>query len=843
VKDGPRDRPLLEALDGIAYLTDREGTILAAGRHGWSSFAAENGAPQLSVESVVGSSMFSHMAGDAVLKAYRDMHAAVWSGQKPRIGFRWRCDSPDVRRDMHMSISMAVGHAGHSAALYQSQVVTAERRPAMDLLSRSIQRTDPQGATASPEVLVCCWCHGVAPASQPAADGGRWTSLEDFCARGVPAGARVFQGICPACRERILDPNVPGGGSLPCAGADRAGAGLNGLEFQPVPSGVRRWLNGLGRAAQKGARDASRIGEAPAPSPAHTAEVASQGSIPAAADISRRDAAEEVASQGEQRFRSLFEGAPLPIYLIDPADASIVDCNAAASAMLGFSRDDLRHMRVTDIDPLMSADDLASKQSTLLGQPIQFETRHRTRSGEIRDVRIAAVPVDITGRRLTHATVVDITERKRAEAGLQDLTANLERRVGEEVTAREAAHMLAAQAERLQALGLLAGGIAHDFNNVLQAVQGSAAMIGRRPGNLEAVNRYVGIVLEAADRGASITRRLLALARRGDLRAEAIGPQAILEGIRDILVPTLGPAVRIVTDVDADLPQMMADRGQMETALVNLATNARDAMPQGGTLTLAAHAELVVEDCQHPAHLAPGCYLRITVADTGVGMSVAALGHIFEPFFTTKAKGLGTGLGLAMVKGFAEQSGGGVAVESHDGHGTKVSMWLPQAVDAVPTAAEAVLANPVTALPVPATPVTVPDGGTPGSCVRVLAVDDDPLVLEAVAAHLEYDGFSVITASGGAQALALLDDGIEVHALVSDLSMPGMDGMSLILEAQSRIPSLPAILLTGYAGDGVSLAMGRRARGPFALMRKPCTGSDLTARISALLAEPARLEA
>ena len=322
----------------------------------------------------------------------------------------------------------------------------------------------------------------------------------------------------------------------------------------------------------------------------------------------------------------------------------------------------------------------------------------------------------------------------------------------------------------------------------------------------------------------SITRRLLAFARHGDLRAEAIEASAILDGMRDILVPTLGAGIMVVTSACPGPAKLLADRGQLETALVNLATNARDAMPQGGTLTLSAAPETVEKGSLHPAHLAPGSYVRITVADTGTGMDEATLRRAYQPFFTTKAQGQGTGLGLAMVKGFAEQSGGGVATESTPGQGTTVSVWLPQAADgtAGPSAAPA------------------DDSGATGAdaCVsRILVVDDDPLVLETLAAQLEDEGFAVTTAAGGRQALALLDGGLAVDALVSDLSMPGMDGVSLILEAQARRPTLPAVVLTGYAGDGVSLALGRQINGPFALMRKPSPGTELAARISSLMAD------
>ena len=543
-------------------------------------------------------------------------------------------------------------------------------------------------------------------------------------------------------------------------------------------------------------------------------------------DISQRKRAELRLRQSEERFRRLFDGAPLPGYLVDPLGGSIVDCNDAAAAMLGYDRSEIRLMRVADIDSSLEGTELRSARPALAGRSVQFETTHRTRSGDVRDVAIAAVPVDIDGRRLAHCTVVDITERKRAETELRRLTAGLEVRVREEVAARETAQVRAAHAERMQALGQLAGGIAHDFNNVLQAVQGSGSMIARRAADVEAVRRYAGIVVEAADRGASITRRLLAFARRGDLRAEAIDAVGILEGMRDILAPTIGAPVAIVVEVASHLPKLLADRGQLETALVNLASNARDAMPLGGTLTLSAATEVVAPGAFHRASLAPGGYVCITVGDTGTGMDDDVLARVFQPFFTTKPTGQGTGLGLAMVKGFAEQSGGGVAIDSGPGQGAKVALWLPQA-SVEPPEAGAGLAAAAAA-------------GSDERVTRVLVVDDDPLVLQTVAAQLADEGFAVVTAGGGTQALALLDEGLVVRALVSDLSMPGMDGVTLIREVHARHPNMAAILLTGYAGDSVSLALGRRISGPFALMRKPSSGAELADRISALLADRER---
>ena len=272
---------------------------------------------------------------------------------------------------------------------------------------------------------------------------------------------------------------------------------------------------------------------------------------------------------------------------------------------------------------------------------------------------------DAAGRPTRVVGVVqDVTERKAAEARLRSLNTELEVRVHQEMAEREAAQTRAAHAERTQALGQLAGGIAHDFNDVLQAVTGSATLIDRRPGDAELVRRFAGVLIDAATRGSSIIRRLLAFAHRSDLRAEPIEAGPLLDGMREILEHTLGAAITVRVTVEHGLPPLFADRGQLETVLLNLATNARDAMPSGGTLHLLASGIVVQPGTTNAAGLAPGRYITLAVADSGIGMDRATLARATEPFFTTKRHGEGTGLGLAMARGFAEQSGGALGIDS-----------------------------------------------------------------------------------------------------------------------------------------------------------------------------------
>jgi PAS domain S-box-containing protein len=379
-----------------------------------------------------------------------------------------------------------------------------------------------------------------------------------------------------------------------------------------------------------------------------------------------------------------------------------------------------------------------------------------------------------------------------------------------------------AQAQRIEALGQLAGGIAHDFNNVLQAVQGGASLIEKRPNDPNGVRRVARMVFEAAERGSAITRRLLAFGRRADLRTEAVDAAALLADMREIFTHTLGAGVGVRMEAAPGLPPLLADKGQLETVLVNLGTNARDAMSGNGMLTLAAGLDVRRQDTRLAlaGTLREGRYIRLSISDTGTGMTSEVLARVTEPFFTTKAQGKGTGLGLAMARGFAEQSGGGLDIQTEPGRGTSVSLWLPVAVGAVAS--------------MPAMAESAASAET-GRRATILLVDDEPLVRELTAEGLEGAGFSVILADGGPAALALLDAGEAVDILVTDLSMPGMDGISVIREAQRRRPGLGAILMTGFAGNAAELAIGGAVSGTFSLLRKPVTAEQLGERVAVLL--------
>ena len=402
-------------------------------------------------------------------------------------------------------------------------------------------------------------------------------------------------------------------------------------------------------------------------------------------------------------------------------------------------------------------------------------------------------------------------DRQAAMTALQTLNEQLEGRVKRETANRLAVQAQLAQSQRMEALGQLAGGIAHDFNNVLQAVTGGLSLIQRRAADPDAVRRLSTMAAEAAARGASITGRLLTFARRGELEAAPIPPEILLEGLRVMLAHTLGPGMTVQVRVPYGVPNLMADRAQLETALINIAVNARDAMPAGGTLTLTAGA--APSDTPPPPILPAGAYVHLTVSDTGTGMAPEILARASEPFFTTKDPGQGTGLGLAMARGFAEQSGGGFAITSTAGQGTTIHLWFPQATEQQMTVAAA-----------PVAPLPAADHATP---MRVLMVDDDGMVREVLAGEMEAHGFLVTTAADGPAALALIDAGQLTDLLITDYAMAGMTGLELITETRRRRPGLPALLLTGFAEARAEEALASAQDRLTVLLRKPIAGEDL----------------
>jgi signal transduction histidine kinase/CheY-like chemotaxis protein len=398
--------------------------------------------------------------------------------------------------------------------------------------------------------------------------------------------------------------------------------------------------------------------------------------------------------------------------------------------------------------------------------------------------------------------------RRRAERALRDLAAGLEKQVEARTAELLQAQDALRQAQKLEAMGQLTGGVAHDFNNLLTPIIGSLDMLQRKALGGEREQRLIDGALQSAERAQVLVQRLLAFARRQPLRPQPVDVAGLIGGMVDLIASTSGPQIRVRVEAAEDLPPALADANQLEMALLNLSVNARDAMPDGGALTLSLALDVV--EAGHRAQLAPGEYLRLTVADTGEGMDPDTVLRAVEPFFSTKGVGKGTGLGLSMVHGLASQLGGGLAIASRRGLGTVVELWLPACAHPAQAAeADRPAASPTT------------------SAGAVLLVDDEPLVRASTADMLVELGYAVTEAASADQALNLLDQTGGVDLLITDHLMPGMTGAELARAVRERWPHQRLLIISGFAE-----AEGLAADLP--LLAKPFRQADLAASLAGL---------
>ena len=372
------------------------------------------------------------------------------------------------------------------------------------------------------------------------------------------------------------------------------------------------------------------------------------------------------------------------------------------------------------------------------------------------------------------------TQLAEANATLARHNEELERRVEERTRDHEASLNRVHQMQKLESLGQLTGGIAHDFNNLLMAIIAQLEMLGRRLPDDPAIRRFLAGAMQGAERGAILTKRMLAFARQQELKTEIFEVAPLIENMSEMLSRSLGPSCQLTTEFAPALNPISTDPNQLELSLLNLALNARDAMPSGGQVTITLRRELL------PVPVLPDgttvAYIAISVTDTGIGMDEMTLKRATEPFFTTKSVGKGTGLGLSMVDGLIAQSGGFMKIASQPGQGTTVTMFFPEEQGIAEAAA-----------------ASGPPLVASGEAYRVLLVDDDELVSQSAVAMLEDLGHEVVTATSASEALELLSSGTVVDCVITDHAMPGMTGLELATQLRSRWPSLPVVLSTGYA--------------------------------------------
>jgi PAS domain S-box-containing protein len=482
-------------------------------------------------------------------------------------------------------------------------------------------------------------------------------------------------------------------------------------------------------------------------------------------DLTERRAAEEELRRSEERFRLLVQSiTDYAIYMLDP-NGMVTSWNPGAQRFKGYRREEIlgHHFSrfYTEED---RATDLPKRALATAERDGKFEAEGwRVRQDGSRFwAHVVIDPVrSADGELLGFAKITrDLTERKHAQQRLE-----------------QAQHAFF-QSQKMDAIGKLTGGVAHDFNNLLAAVIGSLDLARRRLAEGGDVTRYIDNAMKAAERGATLTQRMLSFARKQELAMEAVDLPVLVRGMADLLQRTIGAGVAIETSFPLTLATVHADPQQLELALLNLAVNARDAMPEGGRIVIGATPERLGDDDGAPA----GDYVALTVTDQGEGMDADTLARAMEPFFTTKGVGKGTGLGLSMVHGFAEQCGGKLVLRSEPGKGTSAAIYLPVTDIALRLAAQD-SADRVVHKMVP---------------LRILAVDDDSLVLTNTAGMLEDLGHTVLQATSAREALGWLREAA-VDLVLTDFAMPQMTGVQLGEAVAAEWPDLPVLLVTGYA--------------------------------------------
>jgi PAS domain S-box-containing protein len=519
------------------------------------------------------------------------------------------------------------------------------------------------------------------------------------------------------------------------------------------------------------------------------------GTVTADQDITERHAAEQALRQSEERFRTLFDVASDAIFIHD-IGGKFVEVNHTACERLGYSRDEFLTMSPSDIDAPEFAPLIAEREEALAGQGSAFfEGAHMRKDGTVVPVELSATVIDLGGCKSILSIARDISERRRAE------------------TERNALEDQLRQAQKTEEIGRLAGGIAHDFNNLLTAIRGNASLALAELPPDGVMREELEEIEQAADRAAGLTRQLLTFARRTVLKPEVIDLGAVTRSLEPMLRRVIGENITFVTVIPKSPVSVLADRGQVEQVVVNLSVNARDAMRDGGTLTIEIGE---VED----AEAGPADRMAtLSVSDSGVGMDTDVMQHLFEPFFTTKNPGEGTGLGLATVYGIVRQAGGTITARSEPGRGSTFMVCLPRVEETASAASE------------PGRP-SAKGGSRTGT---ILIVEDDSGVRGFTSRVLQTAGYRVLTASDGATAIQTWRQG-PAELLITDVVMPGMNGREVAAQLSAAQPGIRVLYISGYA-DKV-IVHDQTLEPNTELLAKPFTAEALLEAVDRAMAAP-----
>ena len=539
-----------------------------------------------------------------------------------------------------------------------------------------------------------------------------------------------------------------------------------------------------------------------------------------------------------ERFRRLVESAPDAIVVVD-AKGKIVMVNGQAEALFGYPRDEMLGQAVEMLVPdALRGRHIKHRDGFINNSSVRPMGTGMDLSGQRKDgsqvpVEISLSPLEAPEGLMVAAAIRDITAQRQAQEALKRAYDEMEDRVRErtaeleqanlalqaEMADRHKAEQALYQAQKMEAVGQLTGGVAHDFNNLLTVVMGNLQLLANQLKNDSLGTELIQAAIKAAKRGAELNRTLLAFSRKQRLAPEPVDFNEMISGIAQMLRRTLGEQVQILLKPAASLPRAMADPAQLETALLNLAVNARDAMPEGGKLTIETATMFFDE---HSAELegdvVPGRYVLLAVSDTGSGMPPEVVARAFEPFFTTKETGKGSGLGLAMVYGFVKQSGGHVKIYSESGLGTTVKIFLPQSGD--PDGVEAA--------------ATAGPAARPTGKETILLVEDEEDVRQLGCRVLDALGYRILQAGDGPSALAILDKEPDIALLFTDVVLPGgMMGPDIARQAKARRPELKVLFTSGYTGNAIQHL--ESVAGHVQLLSKPYAIDDLAQMVRSAL--------
>jgi len=537
-------------------------------------------------------------------------------------------------------------------------------------------------------------------------------------------------------------------------------------------------------------------------------------------DVTDRKRHEFALRESEERFRLVAENAPVMLWMGDQTGRCLY-LNRAQREFWGVEADDVTRF---DYSETIHPDDRALlapfHEAMKSRRSFSIETRMRRADGVYRLVTTSGQPRFGPQREFVGmiGVNVDMTEARQAEAALQALNATLEQRVLDEVHERSKAEDQLRQVQKMEAVGQLTGGIAHDFNNMLAVILGGLNLLQRKlaKGDTD-VERFIEGAIDAAQRAAGLTQRLLAFSRQQPLSPEPLNPNRMVADMSELLARTLGEPIVVQTVLGPGLWQMKADPGQLENAILNLSVNARDAMPNGGRLTIETSNAVVDDNFAREFAITPGEYVVIAVGDTGEGMTPEVIARAFDPFYTTKGVGKGTGLGLSQVYGFVRQSGGHVKIHSQVGVGTTVKIYLPRHRGGLEMPVQADRASS--------------HRGSAGETIMV--VEDEDRVRALSAEALRDLGYSVVEAARPTDALRLLEEGEDVSLLFTDVVMPEMSGRDLAERARGARPSIKVLYTTGYTRDAI-VHDGILDPGT-SLLTKPFSIDDLAAKVRSML--------